>query len=67
MQNLNIDECAKKCTEEIGASCNSFHFCFLTSECLLNKDFIVEESSNFEENRYCDIYESEYSSYFYLI
>lgn len=62
--NLKIDECAKKCTEEIGLVCNSFHFCYLTSECLLNKNLLAEESSNFEENNYCDIYESKKNFYY---
>lgn len=55
---ISIDECAKKCTDEIGTPCKSFHFCFLTSECLLTQNSISNDQANYEANSYCDIYES---------
>ncbi|RNA21589.1 antigen B membrane, partial [Brachionus plicatilis] len=61
---LNIDECAKKCTQEIGSPCNSFHYCFLTSECVLSQNVLVEGSSNYEENNFCDIYEKDALSHY---
>ncbi|CAF0710186.1 unnamed protein product [Brachionus calyciflorus] len=56
---ISIDECAKKCTDEIGVPCKSFHFCFLTSECLLTQETVTNDQSGYEANSYCDIYEKD--------
>ncbi|KAH3695076.1 uncharacterized protein LOC127861585 isoform X2 [Dreissena polymorpha] len=57
IQNIPVDQCAKLCVEQEGASCASFGYCGNTSECRLSTASMrnVGQVSS-EPNLYCDIY-----------
>ena len=57
-QDASIDDCIKYCNDEIGVDCKSFHFCYLTSECVLSKSVVPNDNEEFQNNNYCDVYES---------
>jgi hypothetical protein len=62
LTSTTIDDCAKHCTDEIGIKCNAFQFCFITAECVISKDYLVDDDNEYMQDSYCDIYESEFFS-----
>jgi hypothetical protein len=57
LQNQNIDDCAKFCSEELGFDCLSFDFCYITGDCRLS-DSSLSETEDYITANDCDIYES---------
>lgn len=58
LNEMSIDDCARRCTDEIGTPCKSFHFCYLTSECVFSKDPLPTGDTNYIADTHCDVYES---------
>ena len=59
--NLNIDDCAKACMDELGFDCKSFDFCYLHGDCRLSKSEVSEQEINeLVESNECDIYLSKF-------
>ncbi len=58
LTNVNVDDCAKYCGDEIGIKCNSFEYCYLSAECVISKEFLSNDQSEYQNDENCDIYES---------
>ena len=58
---ISIDDCARQCTNKVGAECNSFHYCFVNGGCLIT-EFTTSSlnSTVFLSDKNCDIYESNF-------
>ena len=59
MLNVNIDDCAKACLDELGFDCQSFDFCYLHGDCRLSKTVEYENMYMFIDSYECDVYKSE--------
>jgi hypothetical protein len=58
---VTIDDCAKRCNEQIGLDCKSFDFCYLNGVCSLSKESIdASQKDQAESDDNCDIYQSKY-------
>lgn len=55
---LSIDDCAKKCNQELGFECKSFDFCYLHGDCRLSKSKVSSNPTDFSDSNECDVYES---------
>ena len=63
--NIGIDDCAKACNKDLGFSCKSFDFCYLTGQCRLSKTQIDQNTDETLNANECDIYESmNYYAYY---
>ncbi len=57
---LTVDDCAKKCNEELTYECATFEYCYLNGDCKIRRDATNDnDPSEFNENNACDIYESK--------
>ncbi|CAF0773656.1 unnamed protein product [Brachionus calyciflorus] len=56
---LNIDDCARACNEELGFECKAFDFCYLHGDCRLSKSIPSDQPDDFFEINECDVYEKD--------
>lgn len=54
---ITIDDCAQKCVDKIGNECKSFHYCYLSGDCLISDQPYTPVEDMLDDN--CDIYESK--------
>ncbi len=68
IQDTNIDDCAKSCSESLSFECKSFDFCYLNGECRLGSEKIDSNSdSKYVIANECDIYERKKKHFYSII
>jgi hypothetical protein len=68
-EGVSIDDCARTCNEQVGVTCNSFDFSYLTGTCRLSKSAApsINDNTEYDVDETYDIYNSTQPLLFYFI